>query len=257
MRKPYVAGQFYPEQIAELNSMLNSFFEQAKATAKSIAGVSPHAGYIYSGQTAAYTYASLEDVDTYVIIGPDHTGAAMGGNIAYPKGKWETPLGVVKVDDSALEDLGNAVAVDEHAHAFEHSIEVQLPFLQYLHDDFEIVPIVMGDQSLESARLLGNALSALDCVVIASTDFSHYVPRELAEENDKYAIHAVLDMDEYDFYSRLRERNNSACGPGPIAAAMVFAKNKGCIEGRLLDYSTSGDVTGDPAVVGYASIIFV
>lgn len=237
--------------------MLTTFFKQTKPTAKSISGIAPHAGYVYSGKTAACTHAALEDMDTYVIIGPDHTGAAMGGNIAYPKGKWETPLGVVKVNEQALEDLKEVIGVDERAHAFEHSIEVQLPFLQHEHDDFEIVPIIMGDQSLESARLLGNALSSLDCAVIASTDFSHYVPRALAEENDKYAIESILEMDEENFYHRVRERNVSTCGRGPIAAATVFAKNKGCIEGRLLDYSTSGDVTGDPSVVGYASVIFV
>ncbi|MCD4740419.1 AmmeMemoRadiSam system protein B [archaeon] len=257
MRKPYVAGQFYPDSVEELTSMLTSFFKQTKTNLKSIAGIAPHAGYVYSGQTAAHTHAALDKADTYVIIEPDHTGAAMGGNIAYPKGKWETPLGTVKINETALETLQNVVSINEKAHAFEHSIEVHLPFLQFQNDDFEIVPIIMGDQSLESARQLGNALASLNCAVIASTDFSHYVPQALAQENDNYAIQSVLDLDEADFYRRIRERNVSTCGRGPIAAAITFAKHKTCIEGRLLDYSTSGDITGDPSVVGYASIAFI
>lgn len=259
IRKPAVAGQFYPSSESELKDMLTAFFGEVKSKVKGIAGVSPHAGYIYSGKTAAFTHLSIGDADTYVILGPDHTGAAMGANIAYPKGSWETPFGTVEVDEEAVKALNDVVGISERAHAYEHSIEVQIPFLQYAHPhtDFKIVPIIMGDQSLDAARMLGEALSTLDCAVIASSDFSHYVPRVVAEENDHYVIQAILDLDEEEFYKRLMERNVSACGPGPIATAMIFAKHKQCIEGILLNYSTSGDVTGDDVVVGYASIVFV
>jgi len=256
-REPRVAGQFYPSSKEKLLRMLRSFFDKVKVYEKSIAGVAPHAGYIYSGKTAAFTHSALEDVDTYVILGPDHTGAAMGGNIVYPSGSWGTPLGITEIDEEAVKAISDVVTPDKAAHTYEHSLEVQLPFLQYLHEDFRIVPIIMGDQSLETATILGEALSELNCVVIASSDFSHYVPYELARENDKYAIKAILDLDIEEFYKRIRERNVTACGYGPVAAAAVFAEKKGCIEVKLLDYSTSGDVTGDPTVVGYVSIIFV
>ncbi|MCD6414845.1 MAG: MEMO1 family protein [Candidatus Diapherotrites archaeon] len=259
VREPAVAGQFYPKERTELNNMLSAFFSGLKPKVRGISGVSPHAGYIYSGKTAAFTHSAIEDADTYVILGPDHTGAAMGGNIAYPRGSWETPLGSVDIDEEAVAALGDVVGISERVHTFEHSIEVQVPFLQYAHPnkDFKIVPIIMGDQSLEAAQMLGEALSSLNCAVIASSDFSHYVPRAVAEENDHYVIKSILELDEEEFYERVLKRNVSVCGPGPIAASMIFAKHKQCIEGVLLNYSTSGDVTGDDLVVGYSSIVFV
>jgi hypothetical protein len=183
----------------------------------------------------------------------------MGGNLVYPHGSWKTPLGEVLIDEEALELLGGVLGKSKKAHTHEHSLEVQVPFIQHARgsNDFKILPIIMGDQSLESAKALGQELAKLNCAFIASSDFSHYVPRELAHENDTYVIQAILDLDEHEIYERVRERNVTACGIGPIAAACAFAKKNRCIEGKLLDYSTSGDVTGDPVVVGYASIVFV
>lgn len=257
MREPYVSGQFYPKSKEELKTLIASFLDPIETEVKSKAGIAPHAGYLYSGKTAAYTHSALVDTDTYVIIGPDHTGGAMGRNIAYPSGEWKTPLGSVSINQEMTDSLKDIVATDKKAHKYEHSLEVQVPFLQTIHPHFEIVPIIMGDQSLDSARELGEALAEHECAVIASSDFSHYVPHALAQENDEYSIQGALDLDEEEFISRIRERNVTACGPGPIAASIVFAKAIGCIEGQLLDYSTSGDVTGDQKVVGYASIVFV
>lgn len=251
-REPVVAGQFYPFSEDALRKMIEEYVSQGEPEKDVIAAVSPHAGYMYSGPVAGFTYAAISEMKPKVIaiIGPDHTGAAMNRTYCYPDGEWETPLGVVET--VAMD----GIEVNENAHAFEHSIEVQVPFLQYIYKhNFKISPIIMGNQSLDEALLVGERIKA--DLVIASSDFSHYVPYDTAVKNDLYAIEAVERMDEKLFYERIYEKNVTACGYGPITAAMHYAKLNRAKQGKLLKYATSGDVTGDKgAVVGYASIIF-
>ncbi|MCJ7721716.1 AmmeMemoRadiSam system protein B, partial [Candidatus Bathyarchaeota archaeon] len=198
------------------------------------------------------------------IFGPNHTGH--GSALAVMnEGTWRTPLGDVEVDTETANKILQAssiVDVDESAHAYEHSIELQLPFLQYLYgSDFKFVPVCFMMQDLESSREVGKAVaSALkdkNALVIASSDLTHYEPQEKAEKKDKMAIDAALKMDEERYYNTVETYGISTCGYGPTIAAITASKELGATMAQLLCYRTSGDILGDrSAVVGYAAIAF-
>lgn len=277
VREPAVAGQFYSGTrealLRELRDCFTTGFgpgevpEVDEQGPRRIVGlVSPHAGYMYSGGAAARGYFALARdgrPDLFVIIGPSHrvdTGVALD-----PSDGWRTPLGVAKVDGDFLRTLAkltDVVRFEEHAHLYEHSLEVQVPFLQFIYgEQVSIAPICMGDQSLETARALGEALaravteSGRDAVIIASTDFTHYEPKRMAELKDRRAIEAILALDPEGLYRVRREAGLTMCGPGPTATMLYCARALGASEAELLSYYTSGDVIGDfLEVVGYASI---
>ena len=261
MRKPAVAGQFYPSSPERLKLELENCFEGLKIKEdKSVVGaVCPHAGYVYSGRTAAHSYAVIPHVETYVILCPNHTG--YGSAVSLSTDTWLTPLGRLEVDMEFVDALPkHIIDLDEVAHLHEHSLEVQLPFLQYrFGGSFKIVPICLGLQDQETASEVGMEIrEAIETtgrrvVVIASSDFTHYMPHEVAKKNDLYVIEAILNLDPDEFYRRLGEIGASVCGYGAIAS-MIYAVGDGRAE--LLDYSTSGEITGDyRSVVGYASIV--
>jgi hypothetical protein len=229
--------------------------------------VSPHAGYMYSGAVAAHGYHRLAadgKPDVVVLFGPNHTGS--GSALAVMReGVWRTPLGDVEIDTATADSILHAsdiVDVDDSAHVSEHSIEVQLPFLQYLYGStFKFVPICFLMQDLQSSREVGSAvaeaLEGKNAVVIASTDMTHYEPQRMAEKKDKAAIEAMLKLDEEGLYSTIEAQRISMCGYGPTIAAITAAKALGAKKAELLCYKTSGDVVGDySAVVGYASLVF-
>jgi AmmeMemoRadiSam system protein B len=261
MRLPVVAGQFYPYSGAELKSQLENMLPQS-AQMPILGAVVPHAGYVYSGKVAAEVYSRLPKRDTYVILGPNHHG--LGSPVALSLDSWKTPLGVVLPDLDLAEALrGTIIDQDEVSHQQEHSIEVQIPFLQARFADFKILPICMGMQDGETAvevgRELAKAVQKLgrQCVIIASSDFTHYEPQEVARKVDAQLIEAVLNMDVPELYSRLYRYNATACGYGPIAATITAAALLGASSGKLLRYATSGDVSGDYSqVVGYGAIAF-
>ncbi len=240
--------------------------------------VSPHAGYMYSGPTAARGYYALAEdrnsVRTVVLLGPNHTG--WGKDIAiFPPGMWETPLGIVKLNSSFILELAQQaeenptrnvrIGLDEEAHAQEHSLEMQVPFLQYIFGDkFRLVPICMLAQEFLPSSALAKILYPVmksrmergeDIIVVASSDFSHYVPHDVAVENDKRMIDEILRVDPEKMNEVRRKYNITACGYGPITTLLLLAKRFGFDSATLLGYSTSGDISGDKsAVVGYASI---
>ncbi len=262
MRTPAVSGQFYPRSKKDLEREISRCFEGVPSIEKSALGaVVPHAGYMYSGNTAAYVYSSLPKADTFVLIGPNHTG--YGSPVSVSSETWSTPLGEVSADMELIRALPRKIIdMDESAHKYEHSIEVQLPFLQHRFRDFSIVPICMGMQDEETALEVGMEVAEAarrvnkKVVIIASSDFTHYKPDKVARENDAYYIQSVLDMDIPVFYRRLYERNASVCGYGAIAAMLTATKKLGAKKATLLKYSTSGDTTWDlDAVVGYAGIV--
>lgn len=262
MRAPAVSGQFYPRNKNDLNREISRCFDGMQADQKPVLGaVVPHAGYIYSGNTAAHVYSMLPEADTFVLLGPNHTG--YGSGVSVSGEKWSTPLGEVDSDIEFIKALPKRIIdTDETAHKYEHSIEVQLPFLQHLFSDFKIVPVCMGMQDEETALDVGMELAEAvrkvnkKVVIIASSDFSHYKPDKVAREDDAYFIRSILDLDIPGFYRKLYERNASVCGYGPIAAMLTASKALGAKKGTLVKYSTSGDITGDlAAVVGYAGII--
>ncbi len=262
MRAAAVSGQFYPGSKNDLSREISRCFAGIDLSERTALGaVVPHAGYMYSGNTAAYVYSVLPEADTFVMLGPNHTG--YGSPISVSSEIWSTPLGEVKPDLEFIRALPKKIIdMDESAHRYEHSLEVQLPFLQYKFEEFNIVPICIGMQDEETAMDVGLEIayavrkSNKKIVIIASSDFTHYKPDKVARDNDEYFIKSILYLDIPDFYRRLYERHASVCGYGPIAAMLAATKNLGAKNATLLKYSTSGDITGDlSAVVGYAGII--
>ena len=278
IRHPTQAGTFYAGSQRSLRAQIEQCFKHklgpgalptvADKNLQRIVGlVSPHAGYIYSGPIAAHGYHRLAadgKPDVVVLFGPNHTGS--GSALAVMKeGVWRTPLGDVEIDTataSSILDASDIIDVDDSAHASEHSIEVQLPFLQFLYGStFKFVPICFLMQDLQSSREVGlavaEALEGKNAVVIASTDMTHYEPQRIAEKKDKAAIEAMLKLDEEGLYSTIETQRISMCGYGPTIAAITAAKALGAKKAELLCYKTSGDVVGDySAVVGYASLVF-
>ncbi len=275
-RPPAVAGQFYPSDPAKLLRMIEWAFRSVGLPEipkpnfpgpRKIRGLMvPHAGYMYSGPTAAKAYRALAEdgaPETFIIIGPNHAG--LGGPVSIMKrGVWETPLGDVELDfevGTMIEENCELIEEDVVAHRFEHSIEVQIPFLQAIYGDrFRIVPITMLAQDPQTSKLLGNAISdavsssGKDVVIIASSDLTHYEPQIEAKRKDSLVLLALKNMSEDAIYKRVVELNVSMCGYGPVMTMLVSSKSLGGKRAVILDYRTSGDVTGDlSAVVGYAS----
>jgi len=278
IRRPSVAGAFYEGNTESLKAQIEDCFlhdfgprkipKVSEAGQRKIVGlVCPHAGYMFSGPVAAQAYYRLAldgRPDVAVIFGPNHTGH--GSPLAtMNEGVWRTPLGDVEVDCETANRIvheARIVDIDDSAHRFEHSIEVQLPFLQYLYGTkFKLVPICFLMQDLSSAREIGQAVAKAlidkNAVIIASSDMTHYEPQETAAKKDRSALEAVESMDEERFYSVIEKYNISACGYGPIVALITAAKSLGAKEAKILSYKTSGDVTGDySGVVGYSAVCF-
>ncbi len=262
VREPAVAGQFYPGSEEELLSMLNRFFaRKAKAIASEV--IAPHAGYIYSGQIAAESFKRLKKAKTIVILCPNHTG--LGSEIAVSESEaWLTPLGKVYLDTKLAEQIveKSSATFDELAHISEHSAEVQVPFIQYLFRDSKILPITIGtdnfDLLIELANALAEASKKTKFSLVASSDFSHFVPLKFAKQKDLKAIEFIKKLDTEGFYNFVTKNRLSICGYAPITVAMHYCKLKRRKGAKLVKYDTSARVTGDKSnVVGYASIIFV
>lgn len=230
--------------------------------------MAPHAGYVYSGPVAAHTYlhvSSMREPQLVVIVAPNHYGVGNGAATCR-EGVWETPLGGVEVDrDSAAElvRLTGIVDYDTVAHQMEHSLEVQLPFLQELYGkSIRLVPVSLAFQDSETSRAVGRGIAELvrgrKAVLIASSDLTHYEPSAEARAKDSKLIGEIEKLNIEGFYLTLERNRVTACGYGPIAAIMQASKSLGLVKGELLKYANSGDSTGDmSAVVGYGSLRFV
>jgi len=276
LRRAQVAGSFYSGTKAALTSEIQECFTHrlgpgrlpilAKVGERRLVGlVCPHAGYMYSGPVAAKSYFELAadgKPDVIVIMGPNHTGQGSGVSMM-AEGAWETPLGEVEVDRDvagAISKESEIIDLDDRAHLYEHSIEVQLPFLQYvLQSKFAFVPIcmMMQDQetSAEVGSAVGRALKGKEGLVIASSDMTHYESADAARRKDRLAIDAILALDDARLQETVESHRITMCGHGPVASAIAASKILGGKTARLLGYSTSGDVTGDyGAVVGYLSL---
>ncbi|OYT63614.1 hypothetical protein B6V01_002400 [Methanosarcinales archaeon ex4572_44] len=261
IRHPTAIG-FYPADPVKLKrSIIGCIPPDTRKRENALGAVVPHAGYMYSGKTAGHVYAALPTAETYVILGPNHRG--MGSPIAVSTETWQTPLGRVEVDHEFVDILpGNIIDRDEIAHKREHSIEVQLPFIQHTQKDFKIVPVCIGLQDEESALEIGSEIreavkkSRKRVVVIASSDLTHSQPATTARKKDAQVIDAILNLNIDEIYTRIYELDATVCGYGAIAAMLYAVKSLGASRAELLHYSTSGDVTGDnSSVVGYAGII--
>ena len=277
-RPPAVAGMFYPDNVKELEQIIDLSFRNSRFgpgrpppsdKKRKIYGiVSPHAGYVYSGSVAANGFFEISSLDFHdvIMVGPNHYGIGKGVAIMR-EGVWETPLGEVQVNSQLAQEIASKSSVtdfDDSAHTKDHCLEVQIPFLQYIKEEIRIVPIILIMQDIDTAFDLGKAIADVvaekidSTLLIASSDLTHYEPNAEAHRKDGELMKAVMALDVHKFYAVLERFDVSACGYGAIASIMVAAKSLGATSGELLRYATSGDVTGDSsAVVGYSSIVFV
>ncbi len=264
VRYPAVAGQFYPGTVEELRLFLDSFCRRELPKVKAKAVIVPHAGYIYSGKVAGEAYSRVEIPADCVVMGPNHTGLGKPASV-FPEGVWLTPLGEVPVNREIAYELVERYPfeADTTAHIYEHSLEVQVPFLQHCsgyREDLSIVPVVFQHLSYSDCVSAGEALAEVleerDALIVISTDFSHYVSQQMAEKLDSLAIDAILNLDPEELYRRVHSYNISMCGVIPATVGITAAKLLGAKSSELVMYRTSGDVTGDYSqVVGYAGII--
>ncbi len=268
------AGSFYPGKKEDLVKTIEwSFMHEigpgrlpiARNREKSsVAYMVPHAGYIYSGPVAAHSYMKIAEggkPSVFVIAGPNHTGLGENASI-WKEGYWETPLGEVEVDSEVsklLVENTRYFSFDENAHLYEHSVEVQIPFLQYIFGEIKVVPIVIKLQNPEVSRDLGEALykiskeNGVDLVYIASSDMNHYDPHEETLKKDEIALKEIEELDLDGLYKALEKYGISMCGPGPVGAMLTLGKRL-AYRCKILKHATSGDMTGEKNwVVGYAS----
>jgi len=262
LRKPAAAGSFFLHKIGPGEIPLANPNRENNI----IGLVSPHAGYMYSGPVAAngfYKIALDGKPDTIIILGPNHRGFGEDISILV-EGKWKTPLGELEIDTDIAENIlkhSKTIKKDKKAHQFEHSIEVQLPFIQYIFDkDIKFVPICMTRQDIntdiEIAKSICSSVVDKNILIIASSDFTHYEPQEYAESVDKQAINAILEFNPNKLYDIIYRQNLTMCGPGPITVMLIVCETLGTKKAELLKYATSGDITGMyDQVVGYASLI--
>ncbi len=271
VRQDKFSGTFYPKNKEELKKQIYQYIKEAvipKKLENGLSYVSPHAGYIYSGKTAAYTYKALslnknlKSIDTIIIVGPNHTG--YGENIAVSFEDWKTPLGILKNNKILSEEISKFnIKQDEIAHVNEHSIEVQLPFLNIIAPDKKYCFVCMLDQSLDAAVNLSDAIfnaikkTNTNAIVIASSDFNHYESAEIANKKDTELINALIRLDYKKFNKLIIKLDDTACGFGAITTAVLFAKKQGATNCNLLSYSNSGKETDDySSVVAYSSLVF-
>jgi len=268
VRRPAVAGQFYSAKESGLRSEVERCFLSPigpgqvpklneSGPRRIVGAMVPHAGLVYSGPVAAHVFAALAAdgfPDTFVIIGPNHHGQGKG--VAVSDEDFETPLATSPVDRDIVSRLKGVVEVDRRAHLYEHSLEVQLPFIQYLKPETKIVTIAMGYQDMETAKALAisvrEAIAGRNVVVLASSDMSHYVPANVAKEKDMAVLTKLINMDAEGAYNQVMQLDVSMCGYGPVLAMFASVDGK---EAKLLRYANSGDVTPMREVVGYAGMI--
>jgi len=271
LRTPTVAGTFYASTASGVTEQIEWSYLHAvgpghlpevdEAGPRNIVGlVAPHAGYMASGPVAAHAYGALAKdgkVDTAIIVGPNHTGYGSAVSV-WTSGAWRSPLGDAQVDeDVARSILGGVLRADESAHIYEHSIEVQVPWLQHLYGaDVRIVPVAILAQDSSTAAKVGEALAGVEgnVVFIASTDLSHYESYDSAARKDAGVLSAIEALDSDGMYRHLDAEKCTMCGYGPVAAVVQAARSRGARYATVLKYATSGDTLGDYSrVVGYVS----
>jgi predicted class III extradiol MEMO1 family dioxygenase len=285
-RHPAVAGQFYKGSPEALRKQVRDFIVPGVVKTKALGIVSPHAGLMYSGSVAGAVYSRIELPDTFVLIGPNHTG--LGAPVSLmASGQWETPLGLVEIDEALAASIlskSTRIREDSLAHLREHSLEVQLPFIQHFKSEFKIVPIQMLDTRLETCKEVGRVVAEAikdrvqgsehakkrgsevnselrtlnyeQPLIVASSDMSHYERAAVAKEKDFKAIHELLNLDPEGLYRTVKENGITMCGYGPAVTMLIACNLLGASTAELIKYTNSGDVSGDyEQVVGYAGVV--
>lgn len=269
-RLPAVAGQFYPATTEEVHAQLDALLPATAAPKRTAtAVVAPHAGWMYSGTTAGLVYSQVEIPERVILVGPNHHG--IGSPYAlFDSGSWSTPVGEVPIAEAlagTLLDNCELLAPDAKAHRAEHSLEVQVPMLRRLNPRVQIVPVLIGGgwpeaggrhELAEIAVAIAQTVreSGRPVLLVASTDLNHYEDRETSRIKDKLVLDAVVNLDEEGLMQRVKEVDVSMCGVAPTYIVIHAAKKLGARHAELIDYRTSGEVTGDmSSVVGYGGVV--
>ncbi len=264
IRQPAVASQFYPGIESDLKKDVSGRIKEGQKKEKVLALVSPHAGFIYSGNVAGAVYSQAEITKDVIVMGPNHHG--LGAPFAVmAQGIWKMPGGDITINEklaNLLIEESNLLSADNQAHIQEHSVEVQLPFIQYIKPDVEFIPVVLDRADFKTCEEIGMAMARAikrygkPVVIIASTDMTHYESQESAKKKDQLAIDQILSLDPAGLLDTVNKNNISMCGVVPTTITLVAAKELGATKASLIAYATSGDVSGDYSyVVGYAGFI--
>ncbi len=263
-RQPVVAGQFYPGNIQQLKSTLADLIPDNSSKQHVFGIISPHAGYVYSGAIAGQVYSQIEIPRTVLIIGPNHTGSGVPAAL-YPDGEWLTPLGTIPVNsrlNALLLQQIDCLQFDSVAHRNEHSLEVQVPFIQYLRPDVSISAICVGHGDYSALSEIGKGVAEAireygePVLIVASSDMTHYESADTARHKDSLALEKVLSFDAKGLLDICRSQQITMCGVAPSAVMIVAAGELGATAAEVVAYGNSGDVTGDKRqVVGYASVV--
>ena len=276
LRRPAVAGQFYPASKTHLESEVKKYLTAGIKPRDVIGIISPHAGYVYSGHVAGAVFASVDVPEKVIVLSPNHTGLGKPASIM-PEGQWEIPTGIMQIDSELAGELMkncSELAADITAHLKEHSLEVQLPFIQDRQPKAKIVPITLSHLRFDVCEKIGHAIAKTikelspsplmgegrgeggRVLIVASSDMTHYEPHEIAKEKDMRAINKVIALDPKGLLDLCARERITMCGVIPSAVMLIAAKELGAKKGELIKYATSGDVSGDySSVVGYAGVI--
>lgn len=264
-RLPAVADRFYPGDEASLNQTVNSLLKEHNPSKikNCISIVSPHAGYVYSGSVSAETMKSIDIPETVVILGPNHHGR--GAPVSLSKRNWEMPGCEIPVEENFITLLQKAdadIKVDELAHQYEHSLEVQIPFLRALQDNLKIVPLVLSFLNYSRCEKIAEALAETirqygkSVLIVASSDMNHYESRQEGSVKDKLALEQLTALNPYGLYTTVDANDISMCGIIPVTIALLASKKLGADKTDIIRYCDSGDVSGDTnQVVGYAGAV--
>ncbi len=263
-RSPVVADRFYPGNLKALTLTVDNLIPSTPTKKiNACAVVSPHAGYVYSGAVAGKTLNNVNIPETVMIIGPNHHG--QGAPIALSNKAWEMPFGTVPIDHDMVKQLtasSSVIKEDELAHQFEHSLEVQVPFLQVMQPQLNIVPMVVSTISYPMCEDIAKIIAAVikecdkDVLMVASSDMTHYESRSVAKEKDKHALDKIMAMDPEGLYNTVRDLRISMCGMIPVAIALKASLLLGAKKSQLIEYTDSGEMSGDTdQVVGYAGLV--
>lgn len=266
IREPVVAGQFYPADPAALLREIQSYLPPPESMLPAKALIAPHAGYMYSGPVAGAVYRAVRPANRVIALGPNHTGRGLPLSLS-PAGEWRTPLGAVAVDNDLNERLQKEcpdLRQDRSAHAHEHSLEVQLPFLQVLAPGFRFSGICVGTADYSALEALGHSLARVirsvdePILVVCSSDMNHYESAETASRKDRMAIEKMQQVDARGLYQVVIDEDISMCGFAPAVSVLTACRDLGASAGHLIKYANSGDVNRDyERVVGYAGLAIV
>jgi AmmeMemoRadiSam system protein B len=273
IRRPAVAGQFYPASKAHLEEEVKKYLSTGLRPEPAVGVISPHAGYVYSGHVAGAVFSAVKVPQRVIVLSPNHTGLGAPAAIMND-GEWALPTGNIRIDSGLASDLikeCGELQVDHRAHLMEHSLEVQLPFLQARQPDLRMVPICLSHIRYDICEKIGRAIASViwriqtppfekggagGALIVASSDMTHYEPHEAAKKKDSLAIDRIMALDAKGLLDICARERITMCGVVPVAVMLIAAKELGAKEASLLKYATSGDVSGDyDAVVGYAGML--